>query len=164
MSHLANSWIDIYKAYDVWLRIYSEYIHGVSLEMSRLVFKCPFDRFISNVNVELNSLGNQSNVLIYDVTDGADVELVVKRSRGKDDYTNHHGDAERERHGHSHDVPDSVASIAWMVIMGDGLHNFTDGLAIGMCLTINGLVESTNAPCVNMFKDEIGQYLTMFSC
>ena len=37
-------------------------------------------------------------------------------------------------HGHSHGtgtVPDSIAAIAWMVIMGDGLHNFSDGLAIG---------------------------------
>ena len=42
-----------------------------------------------------------------------------------DDDTDGHG------HGHSHGVPDSVSSIAWMVIMGDGLHNFTDGLAIG---------------------------------
>ncbi|CAH8628791.1 unnamed protein product [Dicrocoelium dendriticum] len=29
------------------------------------------------------------------------------------------------------DVPGSVASVAWMVILGDGLHNFTDGMAIG---------------------------------
>ena len=34
-------------------------------------------------------------------------------------------------HGHSHDVPNTVADMAWMVIMGDGLHNFSDGLAIG---------------------------------
>lgn len=34
-------------------------------------------------------------------------------------------------HGHSHMVPSSIGSVAWMVIMGDGLHNFTDGLAIG---------------------------------
>ena len=41
---------------------------------------------------------------------------------------------EKGGHGHSHvveSVPSSVSAIAWMVIMGDGLHNFTDGLAIG---------------------------------
>lgn len=46
----------------------------------------------------------------------------------------HHG------HGHSHggnchsdqEMKDAgIASIAWMVIMGDGMHNFSDGLAIG---------------------------------
>jgi zinc transporter ZupT len=37
-------------------------------------------------------------------------------------------------HGHSHAVPHSVTAVAWMVIMGDGLHNFTDGLAIGMLI------------------------------
>ena len=34
-------------------------------------------------------------------------------------------------HNHSHTVPGSVASVAWMVIVGDGFHNFADGLAIG---------------------------------
>lgn len=34
-------------------------------------------------------------------------------------------------HGHSHDVPDSCSSVAVIVMLGDGLHNFTDGLAIG---------------------------------
>lgn len=38
-------------------------------------------------------------------------------------------------HGHSHEVPQSVSAVAWMVIMGDGLHNFTDGLAIGSSLS-----------------------------
>ena len=46
-------------------------------------------------------------------------------------------DTSGHSHGHNHShltgdkLPSSVASIAWMVIMGDGLHNFTDGLAIG---------------------------------
>jgi len=34
-------------------------------------------------------------------------------------------------HNHSHNVPGSVAAVAWMVIVGDGFHNFADGLAIG---------------------------------
>ena len=50
------------------------------------------------------------------------------------DHHQHHHDSS---HGHSHDhsqPPTSIASAAWMVIMGDGLHNFTDGLAIGTSL------------------------------
>ena len=44
-------------------------------------------------------------------------------ARGGDDLT--------DRHDHSHALPGSVASVAWMVIVGDGFHNFADGLAIG---------------------------------
>lgn len=61
-------------------------------------------------------------VVIYDICDlsileGHDIEFEVEHKG--------HG------HGHSHDVPSSVSSLAWMVIMGDGLHNFCDGMAIG---------------------------------
>jgi len=37
-------------------------------------------------------------------------------------------------HHHSHQVPGTVAAVAWMVIVGDGFHNFADGLAIGQTL------------------------------
>lgn len=42
---------------------------------------------------------------------------------------------ELNQQGHSHGTPGTanagIAEIAWMVILGDGIHNFTDGLAIG---------------------------------
>lgn len=39
----------------------------------------------------------------------------------------------KAQHGHSHAANDlySVAPVAWMIIFGDGLHNFIDGLSIG---------------------------------
>ncbi|XP_069119557.1 zinc transporter ZIP6-like [Argopecten irradians] len=37
----------------------------------------------------------------------------------------------RSQHGHSHVLPTTVASLAWMVLLGDGIHNLCDGLAIG---------------------------------
>lgn len=39
--------------------------------------------------------------------------------------------------GHVHSAPESMSSVAWMVVMGDGLHNFTDGMAIGAAFSAN---------------------------
>ncbi|CAM4602489.1 zinc transporter ZIP5 [Lepidochelys kempii] len=39
--------------------------------------------------------------------------------------------AELSHQGHSHGPAAGAADIAWMVILGDGIHNLTDGLAIG---------------------------------
>ncbi|KAK7792975.1 hypothetical protein R5R35_007618 [Gryllus longicercus] len=43
--------------------------------------------------------------------------------------TTHHGHS--HAHGHVHAAPRTMSSVAWMVVMGDGLHNLTDGVAIG---------------------------------
>lgn len=49
----------------------------------------------------------------------------------------HHWHHKHSHHSHGHchsgkDLKDTgIANIAWMVIMGDGIHNFSDGLAIG---------------------------------
>lgn len=47
----------------------------------------------------------------------------------------HHGHS--HTHGHVHSAPKSMSSVAWMVVMGDGLHNFTDGMAIGAAFAGN---------------------------
>lgn len=39
--------------------------------------------------------------------------------------------------GHVHSAPESMSSVAWMVVLGDGLHNFTDGMAIGAAFSAN---------------------------
>lgn len=44
-------------------------------------------------------------------------------------HTSHHGHS--HSHGHIHARPNGVASLAWLVLAGDGIHNLTDGLAIG---------------------------------
>lgn len=49
--------------------------------------------------------------------------------------SSHHGHS--HKHGHVHSPPRSLSAVAWMVVMGDGLHNFTDGMAIGAAFSNN---------------------------
>lgn len=73
--------------------------------------------YVSEEGVPLRKIGSHDN------TDGNQNHLL-------DNGDHHHGD-EGHQHGHSHEVPTSISSLAWMVIMGDGLHNLVDGMAIG---------------------------------
>ena len=64
-------------------------------------------------------------------------------------------------HGHSHchdGVPNSVSAIAWMVILGDGIHNFSDGLAIGAAFSnsITGGFSTAIAVFCHELPHEIG--------
>ena len=49
--------------------------------------------------------------------------------------------SKKSQHGHSHGVESfySVAPVAWMIIFGDGLHNFIDGLSIGAAFSESAL-------------------------
>lgn len=48
---------------------------------------------------------------------------------------NHHPHTHTHTYSLQHFQEAGVATLAWMVIMGDGLHNFSDGLAIGTFYT-----------------------------
>ena len=66
-------------------------------------------------------------------------------------------------HGHSHchdGVPNSVSAIAWMVILGDGIHNLSDGLAIGAAFSnsITGGFSTAIAVFCHELPHEIGEY------
>ena len=72
----------------------------------------------------------------------------------------HHGHT--HTHGHIHERPasGSAAAVAGMVIVGDGLHNFTDGLAIGAAFAAgaaSGLSTSVAVFCHEL-PHEIGEW------
>lgn len=62
-------------------------------------------------------------------------------------------------HGHSHKLPNSISAIAWMVILGDGIHNFSDGLAIGAAYanSMTGGISTTIAVFCHELPHEIGK-------
>uniref|UniRef100_H3CTZ9 Solute carrier family 39 member 10 n=1 Tax=Tetraodon nigroviridis TaxID=99883 RepID=H3CTZ9_TETNG len=75
-------------------------------------------------------------------------------------------------HGHSHggnchsdqEMKDAgIASIAWMVIMGDGMHNFSDGLAIGAAFSahLTGGISTSVAVFCHELPHELGDFAVL---
>ncbi|KAH8301162.1 hypothetical protein KR018_004009 [Drosophila ironensis] len=86
---------------------------------------------------------NQDNNTIVTDLDGNAV-YAASNPKDKDNHvtvilreheSSHHGHS--HRHGHVHSPPETLSAVAWMIIMGDGLHNFTDGMAIGAAFAEN---------------------------
>ena len=75
---------------------------------------------------------------------------------------NHHQHSHTHGHMHSHKAGSggSIKTNAWMVIMGDGLHNFSDGLAIGASFanSITAGIGTTVAIFFHELPHEIGDF------
>ncbi|XP_032641541.1 zinc transporter ZIP5 [Chelonoidis abingdonii] len=65
---------------------------------------------------------------------------------------------ELSHHGHSHGPAAGSADIAWMVILGDGIHNLTDGLAIGAAFSdgVSSGLSTTVAVFCHELPHELG--------
>ena len=50
--------------------------------------------------------------------------------------------------------------MGWMIAIGDGVHNFVDGLAIGVAFTVTWQtgVSTAIAVCVHEFAHEFGEF------
>ncbi|CAK9816898.1 Zinc transporter foi [Anthophora quadrimaculata] len=97
-------------------------------------------------------------------TDGADIPLNESESYTviiREHETKHHGHT--HSHGHVHSAPESMSSVAWMVVMGDGLHNFTDGMAIGAAFSANiaGGFSTAIAVFCHELPHEIGDFAVL---
>ncbi|XP_046399369.1 zinc transporter foi [Ischnura elegans] len=73
----------------------------------------------------------------------------------------HHGHS--HTHGHVHSAPQSISSVAWMVVMGDGLHNLTDGMAIGAAFAagIAGGFSTAVAVFCHELPHELGDFAVL---
>ena len=87
--------------------------------------------------------------------------IVKSHSNGED---HHHG------HGHSHNKGSSLSlsklkSITWMVLVGDAIHNFLDGIAIGVAFSetwpdgLHGGISTSIAILCHELPHELGWFL-----
>ncbi|KAL1132665.1 hypothetical protein AAG570_010617, partial [Ranatra chinensis] len=142
------------------------------------------DNSHANMEAEVNSIANikeengASNPIIANADSegqkedvpSSEKQLLETSRDGNSDYTmvilreheqHHHGHA--HTHGHVHSAPRSLSSVAWMVVLGDGLHNFTDGLAIGAAFASNigGGVSTAVAVFCHELPHELGDFAVL---
>lgn len=88
-----------------------------------------------NVNQIRRHDGNQYSYPVPAETTTITTETTLTSDSGDGGYEDEHEHDHHHHHHHHHshniDKTTSIASVAWMVIVGDGFHNFSDGLAVG---------------------------------
>ena len=87
----------------------------------------------------LNVVRREAVSFVDDIPDveirGATMEMTTSYCDNGSSAKDPSGEESHHHHHHHHHKikgsPGSMSAVAWMVILGDGLHNFSDGLAIG---------------------------------
>ncbi|CAH0388877.1 unnamed protein product [Bemisia tabaci] len=115
-------------------------------------------------NVSALSSPNQNG--IYDCQEQAIKASFGHQERPKvcSSFTNLAGDIKKIEHG-LQKGDNVIATVAWMVIFGDGLHNFIDGLSIGTAFNqsiLTGISISLAVMCEE-FPHELGDFAVLLN-
>ena len=99
---------------------------GISLEPQRnSIIKEHIRAYKENITLEVDTVKKETIERLLEAQEFLDVVLKMVNENEKEESRYGHG------HNHSHAVPDSISSVAWMLLLGDGIHSLADGLAIG---------------------------------
>jgi zinc and cadmium transporter len=76
----------------------------------------------------------------------------------------HHHEGDGHHHGHGHDAREA-GKAGWMILVGDGMHNFTDGILIAAAFLANpqlGIVTGV-AIVAHEIPQEIGDFIVLLN-
>lgn len=121
------------------------------METNQNMTECPSELNASNCT-EVNKMLASENE--KDDINSVEYTVILREHENR-----HHGHS--HTHGHVHAAPKNMSSVAWMVIMGDGLHNFTDGMAIGAAFS--GSIAGGFSTAVAVFCHELPHELGDFA-
>ena len=101
----------------------------------------------------------------YPVPTETTTETTLTSGKGDgscEDESDHEQNHHHHHHHHSHNIDKdiSIATVAWMVIVGDGFHNFSDGLAVGAAFSasLTGGLTTAIAVFCHELPHELGTF------
>ncbi|KAK3092780.1 hypothetical protein FSP39_007146 [Pinctada imbricata] len=117
---------------------------------------CSFSTFglLKNI-LQLDSIFPEEAIEVLNQGDKDDKITGARPKKESDD--------EYHDHGHDRDIPRSARALALRVIIGDGIHNFSDGLAIGVAFAdsiIGGFSTSVAVFCHEL-PHEMGDFAVL---
>ncbi|KAF5300876.1 hypothetical protein FQR65_LT09038 [Abscondita terminalis] len=120
-----------------------------NLETNQNMTECPSELNASNCTEVNKMLENEK-----DDANSVEYTVILREHENR-----HHGHS--HAHGHVHAAPKDLSSVAWMVILGDGIHNFADGMAIGAAFS--GSIAGGFSTAVAVFCHELPHELGDFA-
>ncbi|XP_043918052.1 metal cation symporter ZIP8 [Protopterus annectens] len=122
-----------------------------------------------NANTDLNHFEHDSH---YNHVDNKEVERTILQNSDSS-YLNNKStektgcntdDKEKPTRNHKHKLS-GVATVAWMITLGDALHNFIDGLAIGASFTVSSLqgLSTSIAILCEELPHELGDFVILIN-